>query len=60
MQYLVRKLHVGRPPLQGDLLAGAFPGLKPWAVLLSHFMANRFADLVTWRIRNKLNYSLHL
>jgi hypothetical protein len=27
-----------RSPLQGDSGAEAFPGLKPWAVLLDHFM----------------------
>ena len=27
-----------RPPFQVDFGAGAFPGLKPWAVLLDHFM----------------------
>jgi hypothetical protein len=27
-----------RSPLQGDSGADAFPGPKPWAVLLDHFM----------------------
>jgi hypothetical protein len=36
-----------RSPLQGDFVVGAFPGLKPglkpWAVLLDHFMVNEQA-----------------
>src|ERR1700751_6196846 len=27
-----------RSPLQGDSRVDAFPGLKPWAVLLGHFI----------------------
>src|ERR1700722_8332194 len=32
-----------RPPLQGGSVLGAYPGLKPWAILLCHFMATACA-----------------
>jgi hypothetical protein len=28
-----------RSPFQGDLIYGLNPGLKPWAILFSHFVA---------------------
>jgi hypothetical protein len=33
-----------RPPLQGEALWLAFPGLKPWAVLLSSFRAEQAVE----------------
>ena len=32
-------------PFQGELWLLRFPGLKPWAILLGHFMANAFRSL---------------
>jgi hypothetical protein len=30
-----------RLPLQGNVANSGYPGLKPWAVLLNHFMVNK-------------------
>jgi len=30
-----------RLPLQGSAATSGYPGLKPWAVLLNHFMVNK-------------------
>jgi hypothetical protein len=36
---LLPRLTRNRSPLQGDYLVDRVPGLKPWALLLRHFMA---------------------
>jgi hypothetical protein len=36
-------------PLSGRFLAGSFPGLKPWAILLGHFMVKAGSVATTAR-----------
>ncbi|HYZ71991.1 MAG TPA: hypothetical protein VE641_02870 [Chthoniobacterales bacterium] len=35
--------HTGRTPLSGRILLHGYPGLKPWAILLGHFVAKKLA-----------------
>jgi hypothetical protein len=38
------------PPLQGGFYWTVDPGLKPWAVLLSHFMASKRSPPITFHL----------
>jgi hypothetical protein len=45
---------------QGDLRRLLYPGLKPWAILFCHFMAERFTPHIANRsVRRSIENPLH-